>query len=490
MNQGQSSSQQVIRQAMQHQRSGEFEQAKTLYKKVLESAPRHADALHLYGLACHQQGDHKTAVSYIRRAVELVPDQPVLRNNLGDALRKAGDPEGALQQLRHALELRPDYAGAHQNLGAVHVELGDHDAALLHARETCRLKPDWAEAWFNLGLILLDHVLLEESIKAFRKALLIRPEYPVAATSLLYTLNLLPGADPARISEEHRKVAAGIFGAVRDTSAETRQNGRIRIGYVSSDFCAHAVNYFFEPVLEHHARAQFDTYCYSDVAHPDQVTRRLKRLARHWREITGWSDSAVCEQVKADRIDILVDLAGHTKHNRLGVFAAKPAGCQITYLGYPNTTGLDAMDYRIVDQYTVPVNETATGTERLVRLPRGFACFRPPEHAPPVQVAPVQNNGFVTLGSLHKLEKVNQDVIQVWARILQKNPGARLMLARDQLDDWHQKRLQALFLRQGIDSDRLEMIHLSNPHQSFFQLFSNIDVLLGAWLPACLICWG
>jgi len=475
---GATTAQQLVKEAMQLHQRGELQQAKTIYEEVLEISPRHPDALHLYGLACHQQGDHLTAVSYIRRAIELVPDQAVLRNNLGDALCKAGEFEDALTQLQVALDLRPNYAGAHQNLGTAYAHTGDFDTALLHARKAVQLDSRRPEAWFDLGLILLEHVLLDESVDAFRSALVLRPVYPLAATSLLYTLNLLPGADPAVVTREHQQVATAAFNTIHTPVVRKQRSGRIRIAYVSRDFRSHAVNYFFEPVLAHHDKSRFEVFCYSDVAQPDQVSRRLQEIVEHWHDIPNWDDERVCEQVRLDGIDILVDLAGHTKHNRLGVFAVKPAPCQLSWLGFPNTTGLRAMDYRVVDHYTAPDEDDFPGSEDPLRLADVFACFRPPGDSPPVHPAPLVHNGFITLGCLHKLEKLNTGVIALWARILSENPETRLLLVRDQLDDWQQQRLRTSFLQHGISSDRLMMNHLSDSQQDFFELFGKIDILL------------
>lgn len=473
-----SAKQKLIREAMQFHQRGEFEQAKDLYSRVLKTSPQHPDALHLFGLACHQQGDHKNAVKYIRQAVELVPSQPVLRNNLGDALHKAGDVDAAIMQLQRALELKPDYAGAHQNLGSIFCGNGEHDAALLHAREAVRLDPDKPESWFNLGLVLFDHVELEESADAFRRALNLRPTYSSAVMNLLYVLNLLPGADPQGIADEHCDIVARFYAQTPVNTFPQRTDGRIRIAYVSGDFCAHAVNYFFEPLLEQQDNARFETWCYSDVARMDDVTRRLKQSAQHWHDISDWSDERVSAQLRSDKIDVLVDLAGHTANSRLGVFARKPAACQVTYLGFPNTTGLQAMDYRIVDTFTSLETEAVFGTEKLLRLPQGFACFRPPGHAPGLSASPASKNGYVTFGSLHKLEKISDHTIGLWARMLRENPDAKLLLARDQLDDWQQQRLYSIFLKHGVDNERLEMHHLSDPAQSFFSLFSKIDIFL------------
>ncbi len=466
---------------MEHHQAGDLDRASLMYKEILALNPGHPDALHLFGLVCHQKGDHDTAISFIQQAVDQDPDQPVLRNNLGDAMRQAGNPGGAIEHLLKALELRPEYAGAHLNAGAAFLAVGEHDAALVHAREACRIEPNWAESWYNLGLVLRDHVMLEESIDALGKALELRPDYPAAAMRFLYTLNLLPGRDRKWIAEQHQRVMTQVFGTRRHMVVEKRQNERVRLGYVSGDFCAHAVAYFFEPVLEHHSRSEFEIFCYSNVSKPDFLTERFKKLAEHWFDVSDWNDDTVCEQIRSDRIDILVDLAGHTSHGRLGVFARKPAPVQISYLGYPTTTGLAEMDYRIVDEYTAPANEVLAGTELLLRLPTPFACYRPAKHTPSVQPAPVLRNGYVTLGCLHRLEKITTEVIETWAEILQKNPGSRLLLARDQLDDWHQARLQDLFLEQGIEASRLVMIYHTGRKQSFFELFSDIDIMLDAF---------
>ena len=475
------SAQQLMSRAIRHHQSGEFEAAKDLYARVLTLRPGNPDALHLFGLACHQLGDHQAAVHYISQAVERVPGQPVLRNNLGHALHKSGDLAGAVEHLRKALQLQPGYAGAHMNLGSVLAESGEHDAAMLHSLEATRLDPEKAEAWFNLGMLQLDHVVLAESVQSFRKALALRPTYRAAASSLLYVLNLLPGASPSEVADEHRRVASDLFGGIRRFKDWPKRGQKIRVGYVSGDFQAHAVNYFFEPVLAHHDSDRFEVHCYSDVARPDQVTRRLRALSLHWREISALSDDAVANLIRSDQIDILFDLAGYTEHGRLGVFAAKPARCQVSYLGFPNTTGLAAMDCRVVDGITAPVDEVLFGSESPLRMPGSFACFRPPSHAPALQAAPVLTNGFVTFGSLHKLEKLNSTVIEAWAQILVQNPDCRLLIARDQLDAWHQRRLEQMFGQFGVDRGRLELVHLVDPARSFFEIFSRIDILLDAF---------
>ncbi len=388
----------------------------------------------------------------------------------------------------------PEYAGAHLNLGSVYFDAGKHEAALHHAREAVRLDPERSEGWFNLGLCLADHIRLDEAADAFRQTLKIRPGYAAAAAGLLYTLNLLPGTDPEAVAAEHLKVAKKLFPTTATRSERAIVERPVRIGYVSGDFCAHAVNYFFEPILQHHDTSLFEVYCYSDTEHPDGVTRRLQTYANKWREIKDLQDDGVLRQIQSDRIDILVDLAGYTKLNRLGVFARKAAPIQLSYLGYPATTGLEAMDYRIVDVTTAPRDEGERGTETLLRLPNGFACFRPPEHAPRVTSPPHTGQGHITFGSFHKLEKIGPAVVESWAVVLRRTPGSRLLIIRDELDAWQQDRLTKMFLGHGIGAERLGMRHLRYSGSSFLELFAEIDIQLDTFpwsghTLACMSLW-
>lgn len=471
------SAQQWVREGMQRQQDGDLEGAKALYRRALELAPGNADALHLSGLASLQLGEHERAVTLIQQAVDRVPDHPVLRNNLGLALHKTGTLVAAAGQLQKALELREDYAGAHMNLGAVYSDLGDREGALEHGLKAVELEPERAEAWFNLGLFLLDRVELAQAIEAFRRALAINPRYPAAATSLLYTLHLAPGFDPDTVAAEHRRLAAAVYGAPPERPAR-RAGDRIRIGYVSADFRRHAVNHFFEPLLEAQDRERFHVTCYSDTRETDAVTDRLMGRADTWVDSRGLDDEALEARIRADGIDVLVDLAGHTKGNRLGVFARRPAPLQLGWLGYPGHPGLEALDAQLVDPYTVAAVADTPAAKGMVALEGVFACFRPAEHAPEPVPPPVLERGFVTLGSLHKLEKINEEVVACWARALHALPEARLLLVRDHLDAWQRRRILGLFNAQGIGAERLELMPGKPEGGSFQEFWADIDLFL------------
>jgi predicted O-linked N-acetylglucosamine transferase (SPINDLY family) len=470
----------LLQDAMRLHRQGDLASAAQLYGKVLEATPADANALHLYGLVRHQQGAHAEGAAFIRRAVDLVPDQPVLRNNLGDALRMAGDPGAAVEQCQAALALRPGYAGAHINLCAAHGMLRNYDAALQHGREAVRLAPTAAQAHYNLAQALLDAMRLDQAADEFREVLRLDPDHPAAASNLLYLLNLIPGLDSHAVAAEHRQIGGRFDQVAKPGQAPAQREPKqpLRVGYVSRDLCAHAVSHFFEPVLAHHDRDRFVVHCYSDVEQRDAVSARLKSQTDHWRDVADWPDARLSEQVLVDGIDILVDLGGHTENNRLALFGQKPAPVQISWIGYPNTTGLATMDFRIVDTHTAP--EAELGTEALLRLPQLFASFRPASHAPAVSPLPAISQGQVTFGSLHRLEKLNGSVIHLWSRLLQALPAARLLIARDELDPWQQRRIEQAFAAHGIDAGQLTLRRLDGA-RSFLEEFADIDVHLDSF---------
>ena len=475
-----SSAQELVRQGMARQQSGDLDGAAACYRRALEQQPHNADALHLFGLVALQQGDLDQAVVRIQHAVDRVPDHPVLRNNLGLAMHRAGTLVAAAGQLQKALELKPDYAGAHMNLGAVFSDLGDREGALEHGLEAVELDPERAEAWFNLGLFLLDRVELPQAQEAFRRALALNPKYAAAATSLLYCLHLGAGLDPQAVAQEHRRVTAAVYGAppARPQPRQREPGAPLRIGYLSGDFRRHAVNHFFEPLLAHHDRERFEVHLYSDTQATDDVTDRLMGLADHWVDTRALDDDALAKRIREDGIDVLVDLAGHTKGNRLGVFAQRPALLQLGWLGYPGHPGLEAIDGQLVDSLTVEPLAGTPAARDLIALDGPFACFQPAEHAPEVAPPPCLERETITLGSLHKLEKIGPEVIACWSRVLQDLPNARLLLVRDHLDAWQRRRLLGQFLEHGIGEERLELMPGRPEGGSFQEFWADIDIYL------------
>jgi predicted O-linked N-acetylglucosamine transferase (SPINDLY family) len=254
---------------------------------------------------------------------------------------------------------------------------------------------------------------------------------------------------------------------------------RLRLGYLSSDFREHSVASFIEPLLRNHDRARFEVYCYSDLPTPDATTQQIRREADAWRDITKLNDAEAARLVREDHIDILFDLAGHTGNNRLGIFAAQPALVQIAYLGYPNTTGLHTVAYRITDTVADPPGKEAYYSERLLHLDGCFLCYQPLSGAPDVAPLPALSNGYVTFGSFNNYSKLNANVLEVWAEVLRQIPGSRLLLKCPALtDEAIRARVLAHFRTLGIEDNRLELLGHTRTRAEHLAVYGRVDIAL------------
>jgi protein O-GlcNAc transferase len=255
---------------------------------------------------------------------------------------------------------------------------------------------------------------------------------------------------------------------------------RLRIGYVSPDFKTHSVSYFIESLISSHDRRQFEVFCYAEVPNPDNKTDHLRKLADGWRSIVEMAMNDVVDCIRGDGIDILVDLTGHTANNRLQVFTKRPAPLQVTWLGYPNTTGLSAMDYRLIDAITDPEGPgDDLHSEQLVRMPNGFLCYTPDVEAPSVKVPPALSNGIVTFGSFNNLSKITSSTLSAWARILEATPNSRLLLKNFSLADAQtRQRYLALFAERGINTKRVEFLNYIPSKSGHLESYNRIDISL------------
>ena len=255
---------------------------------------------------------------------------------------------------------------------------------------------------------------------------------------------------------------------------------RLRVGYISRDFTTHSVAYFLEPLLANHDRAAFEIFCYSDVERPDATTARLRTYTDHWCSIVGQSDDAVTGKIRGDAIDILVDLAGHSKGNRLLVFARRAAPVQVTWLGYPNTTGLRSMDYRVTDEISDPTGVAEKlATETLIRLPGGFICYRPASETPELLDPPSRVNGAITFGNFNSIAKLTPEIISLWSQLLNRIPGSKLLLKSNGLgDEVLRARILGNFETGGIDPTRIELLGWTTSTYFHLALYNKIDIAL------------
>jgi predicted O-linked N-acetylglucosamine transferase (SPINDLY family) len=504
---------QRMEQGRHFHRAGDFARAEPVFREIVAADPANGDAWHLLGRACLGLGKLGDAEACYLRAGRLRPDSAEVQNNLGVVYVEQGQLEQALARFneairlaphiasghnnrglvlerlrkfeeaaanfREALRLQADFADAHFNLGNVLRREGRCDEAVVCYREALRLKPDYGHAHNNLGNAFKDQGMLDEALACFRAAVAADPSEVARHSNLLLSLHYHPAYDRETLFAEHRRWAeehAGPLAPHAPRHAVDPNPGRLRIGYVSPDFRAHAVAFFLEPILAAHDRTQFEIVCYSEVPRPDQMTQRLQRYAERWRPTPGLSDEQVAEMIRQDGIHILVDLAGHTASHRLKVFARKPAPIQVSYLGYIATTGLTTIDYRITDAQVDPPGQTERfHTEQLLRLPEIVWCYRPPDGVN-LTPLPAGAKGSVTFGSLHNLAKVTPQVIALWARVLNAVPDARMLLVTGVGPD-ADRRLLKLFHEHGVPADRLILVGRTH-YRDYLRLYHRIDIVL------------
>jgi predicted O-linked N-acetylglucosamine transferase (SPINDLY family) len=453
------------------------------YRRAIALRPSFVDAHYNLGIVFADGGRLDEAIAAYGEALRVDAGHLNAHNNLGNALWKMGRIDAAIESYRRALALKADHVETLNNLAVALGDRGRFAEARTTFGEVLRLRPEFAEAWNNLGKMLKEQGRLEEALPAYRRAIELKPAEARMRSNLVFDLHGAWGADPAEIFAEHRRWDER-HGVALTKGAAPHANDRdparrLRVGYVSPDFREHSVAFFLEALLEGHDRSQVEVFCYADLRREDGFTGRMRSLAAHWRPIYGMADAEVAAMIRRDAIDILVDLAGHTAENRLLVFARKPAPVQVSWLGYCDTTGLTAMDYRLTDAQADPPGTTEhLYTEKLVRLPAVFACFRPHEASPPVGPLPALARGQVTFGSFHKLGKLNDALLERWAAILKAVPGSRLLMVATGLDEAAcRDRYAGFFQQRGVEAARLEF-RGRQTLSGYLALHGEVDVML------------
>ncbi len=458
----------------------EWDAAIAACRQAITLKPNFPEAHCNLGNALRDKGQLDEAIAAFRQAVALKPNFPVAHNNLGNAFKDAGKLDAAIASYRQAIALQPDYAEAYSYLGNALRDRGQPDEAIAAHRQAIALKPDYAEAHSNLGNALTDKGELDEAIASYREAIALNPARSDIHGNLLLALNYHPGLDAHLIAEEHRRWnrqhAEPLWSLIQPHSNHRDPERRLRIGYVSPDFREHAVARFLLPLLANHDREAFEISAYAQVLVSDAMTQRLRNHTEVWRSLVGLSDRQAAELIRQDGIDILVDLTGHTAHNRLMVFARKPAPVQVTWLGYPNTTGLEAMDYRLTDALADPPGLTDLHcSEKLIRLARCAWCFKP-DLSPP---AAARKDGPITFGSFNNFAKVNATTFDLWARILHAVPDSRLLLKSRGLGSVSVCQGARHALEElGIAPGRLELRGYEPHHRGHLALYERTDIAL------------
>jgi predicted O-linked N-acetylglucosamine transferase (SPINDLY family) len=400
--------------------------------------------------------------------------------NLASALHAARRMTESQAAFEAALRLDPNHVETLNNHAMLLLELDQTSAAERLYRRAIELAPQRAELWNNLGNVLKIQGRLDEAIEHYRRTLQLLPGADGVHSNLLLTLNAHPRSDQGLLDDHRRwaRMHGPASPAASGRFANTRQPDRtLRVGFVSSDFRRHAAASFFQSIIAA-PRESWEAIGYSNVTRPDAITEQLRRSADGWRDIAGISDDRAAQMIHDDRIDILVDLSGHTAGNRLRLFARRAAPIQVTYLGYPNTTGLATMDYRITDVWADPPGMTeAHHTEALLRLAGGFLCYTPPHPSPSPRE--MRGNAPITFGTFNNFAKVTPAMVSLWARLLHAVSGSRLLIKAESLTDpTVQASLHATFAGHGIAPDRLVLLGREPSFVKHLEAYHRIDIAL------------
>ena len=464
---------------------GQLDEAVDMLCRAIAAGARSVDVYNTLGKTLWRLGRLTESVAVFRQALQLNPQAADIYHNLSVSLRGAGDLDAATIAAKTALQLRPDYPLAQGGLAYLMQLQGEMDQAIDISSQLAAAHPHDEVSLTIHGNSLRLVGRFEEALDCFRRAADAAPGNFVPASNYLFTLQFHLD-DPMALKEEHRKweakYAAPLRPEIQPFSNRRDPERRLRIGYVSPDFRHHCQALFTNALFPHHDREQFEIYCYSGVAQPDAVTARLRQHADVWRHIYAVSDDAVANLIRADGIDILVDLTMHMSECRPLLFARKPAPIQLAWLAYPGTTGLLTMDYRLTDPYLDPPGFDDRYTETSLRLPETFWCYQPhgmvsteTEMLPEPGPLPASNNGFVTFGCLNEFCKGNIQTWQRWAKLMRefKNSRIHLLARRGRSTD----QMFAEFAKFDITPDRIELIARQSRPQ-YLAEYRRIDLCL------------
>jgi protein O-GlcNAc transferase len=453
--------------------AGQLEEAIICHRQAARLAPTHPDAHYNLGNVLSAAHKYSEAAAAYQQAIRLKPDHAQAYTNLGNTFKEMGRFDEAIACYQRVLAVKPDHADAYYNLGSAFHDKEQFDEASSAYRQALRYKPELAKGHNNLANALKDTGRLDEAISSYREALRLNPDYPKAHSNLILAMHYDPNSDASVIAAEaahwNERHAEPLKKFIQPHANNRDANRRLRIGYVSADFCVHASAFFLLPLFRNHDREQVELFCYSQGNHADEANRQIREVAGHWREIAPMSDEAVAQGIRDDKIDILVDLKLHTADNRLPIFARKPAPVQVSWLGYPGITGVDAIDYRLSDPYLKP-----EGTDpRCLRLPNTFWCYDPVVKDPAVSALPREANGYVTFGCLNNFFKVNEPVARLWASVLNAVERSRLIVLCPAGS--HRETFLAKLEQRGIGRDRVELVPRI-VRGKYLEHFNRIDI--------------
>jgi predicted O-linked N-acetylglucosamine transferase (SPINDLY family) len=460
---------------------GDFHSALERYEAAIREAPGSARTFVNLGNALRALERQDEAIAAYRAAIEHDPAFAPANFNLALLLLELGQAASAEQALLECTNAQPGFIDAHLVLADLYEKQARLDEAETRFKRALDVDANHAGALLNYGTFCQRQGRLADASRLLTRARAADPRIKGVESSVLFSLNFRSDIGRDEIAAEHRRIGAEMersAGARFQTWANQRsEERRLRVGYVSGDFYHHPVALFLRPILENHDRAAFEVTCYSNYADDNDVAQTLRRFCTSWHDISSLDDEAFVQKVRDDAIDVLVDLSGHTSRNRLSAFARHPTPVQATWLGYLNTTGVPAIDYRICDRHTDPYGESEhLHTERLVRMPDAQWCYMPWYAIPPIEQPHPTTPGRIVLGSFNQYAKISDECLRLWCEIVKEVPNAHLLVL-DVRSGSVRDALCRRLVRNGIDADRVTFCGRESIF-NYFAAIGNADIAL------------
>jgi protein O-GlcNAc transferase len=502
-----------LQEGVQHQLAKRYEAAASIYERIAAEAPDNYQINHLLGVLRHQQDRPAEALALLLKARNQMPLSSPTLMVLGVVLGALGRRTEAEKALCAAVGLSPHCAEAWANLGSFYAVTGRMEQGIAAFQRAVEIDPVYPNGWTGLGSVLqlfgraIESIAChtralelepgnskarfgraqaliachrcEEALADFDAQLAIRPDHHEARSFRLFLLNYRDDLTREELFAEHLAYGRAVESAHAEPlphfSALPDPDRRIRVAFLSPDLRGHSVSFFLEPILRELNREEFEIILYHDHFSVDHVSDRLRAGASLWRHFGGMGMSVVEETIRRDAPDVLVDLAGHTGFNRLDLYARRLAPVQINYLGYPNTTGLHAMDYRLTDAVADPVGADRYHTERLIRFAQTAWAYQPPAEAPEPSTVPSLAGAPLTFGSFNALSKVQPGTLRLWRDVLAAVPGSRLILKSSGMEPerWRPRLIEA-----GFAPASFELLRMTPELSPHLLTYSRIDVAL------------
>ncbi len=503
--------------AISYHESGDHKNSEKYYTLILNQLPNHADSLHYLGLSKYATGDNKQAIELIKKSITIKNNDVDYFYNLGIILSKENLWKEARENYKKAIHLSSQHAMAHNNLSVIEKRLSNEEGWESHCKTAYQLSPNSTEIINTYANYLEQKNQIFPAIKELQRGLLLNPDDKKMLANItkflcsvgditkareylskleisdckskesshlkLFFLNYDNKMNPEEVFQHHLKFGNLLSDKKNYLHYKLRDHKpkhKLRIGYISSDFNYHSVAYFIEPILREHNNEKFTVYCYSNSKYSDKMTEILKKHANHWNDIFSLTEKQIIQQILNDNIDILVDLSGYTAGTTINIFAHRIAPIQITYLGYPNTTGLQTVDYRITDYWADPIGQSEhINTEQLARLDDGFLCYSPNDESPDVGSPPMMKNGYITFASFNNLAKLNDDVIKLWSSILHNVENSKLLLKSKMFLEKEVCNFTYFrFEKFGVSHNRIILKPHTPDYYSHISLYNEVDIAL------------